>query len=437
VYRVSASGGTLEAVTALDKDTHSDPVFLSDGRRFLYQVTDLSNRGTGGIYVGDLRRQEPPKRLLSVNSNAIIAEGYLLFARDRTLMAQRFDERTLEVSGPAMVVGDNQEIGSLPVSGSFSASAAGTLAYRTGAIGVRTQLAWFDRKGTQLAAVGDVTDQMTVALSPDGAHVVVSSLDTARNTRDLSIIDLKRNNLRTRFTFDAADEMSPIWSPDGREIYFSSRRRGRLDLFRKPASGAGTEIELLTDDQNNLYPSSVSSDGKLLMYFNGNALSRTGNDLWILPLTGEGKPKPFMQTEFNEFYGAISPDGRWVAYASLESGRPEIYVAPFPGGGGKWQVSQDSGTYPRWRGDSSEIFWVSPDRKIMAASVDGRGAAFVVSQVKPLFESRIRDVSFAGANAINYDVTPDGQRFLIAVTEGLAVEPPITFLVNWTAALQQ
>ena len=278
---------------------------------------------------------------------------------------------------------------------------------------------------------------MTAALSPDGTHVAVSSLDTARNTRDISIIDLTRNNLRTRFTFDAADELAPIWSRDGREIYFSSRRRGRLDLFKKPASGAGTETELLTDDQNNLYPSSVSSDGKALMYFNGNALSRTGNDLWILPLTDGGKPQPFMQTEFNEIYGEISPDGRWVAYMSTESGRPEVYVALFPGGGGKWQVSQGGGSYPRWRKDSSEIFFVSGDRKIMAASGDGHGAAFVVGEVKPLFESRIRDVAFAGANANNYAVTPDGQRFLIAVTEGLAMEPPITFLVNWTAALQQ
>ena len=436
LYRIGASGGTPDVVTKLDKDTHSDPVFLSDNRRFLYQVSDLSNRGTGGIYVGDLNAQEPPKRLLSVNSNAIVADGYLLFARDRTLMAQRFDERRLELSGAATVVGDDLEIGSLPVAGSFSASATGTLAYRTGAIGVRTQLAWFDRKGTQLSAVGDAIDQMTVALSPDGARVVVSSLDTTRNTRDLSIIDLKRNNLRTRFTFDAADDMSPVWSHDGRDVFFASRRRGRLDIFRKPASGAGDEAELLPDDQNNLYPGSVSRDGKFLLYFNGNALSRTGNDLWVLPLTDKGKRQSFMQTEFNELYGTFSPDGRWVAYVSTESGRPEIYVARFPAGGGKWQVSQGGGNYPRWRGDSSEIFFLTPDRKIMSASVDGRGEAFVVGEVKALFESRIRDVAFAGANANNYDVTPDGQRFLIAVAEGSTTEPAITFLVNWAAALR-
>jgi Tol biopolymer transport system component len=436
LFRVHASGGAVETVTSVDKDSHSDPVFLSDGRHYLYQVTDLSNRGTGGIYVGDLNKQEPPKRLLSVNSNAIVADGYLVFARERALMAQRFDERRLELSGVATALGNDLEMGSLPVSGSFSASGAGTLAYRTGASNVTTSLVWFDRRGTQLSVVGGVTDQMTVALSPEGSRVVVSNLDADRNTRDLTIIDLTRNNLRTRFTFDAADDMAPVWSGDGREVFFSSRRSGRLALFRKPASGVGAEAELLADDLNNLYPGSVSRDGKFLLYFNGNALSRTGNDIWFLPLTGAGTPRPFMQTEFNEMYGFFSPDGRWVAYVSSESGHPEIYVAPFSGAGGKWQVSQGGGSYPRWRQDSSELYFLTADRKLMAATVDGRGPAFVVGEVKTLFQTRVRDVGFAGANAINYDVTPDGQRFLIASTEGSAVESPITFLVNWTAALK-
>jgi Tol biopolymer transport system component len=335
------------------------------------------------------------------------------------------------------VLGEDLEMGSLPSAGSFSASTTGTLVYRTGGAGVRTQLAWFDRQGTQLSVVADPVDQMTVSLSPDGAQVVVSSLDAARNTRDLSLLDLKRNGLRSRFTFDAADDMSPVWSHDGREVFFSSRRRGRLDIYKKPTSGAGVETQVLTDEQNNLYPSSVSSDGKFLLYFIGNALSRTGNDLRFLPLTGEAKPQGFLETEFNETYGVFSPDRRWVAYQSAESGRQEIYVTPFPGAGSKWQVSQDGGAFPRWRGDSAEMFFVSPDRKLMAVSVDGRGAAFVVGEVKPLFESRVRDLSFAGANAVNFDVTPDGQRFLIAVTESSVNETPLTVLVNWSAALRQ
>jgi Tol biopolymer transport system component len=277
---------------------------------------------------------------------------------------------------------------------------------------------------------------MSLMLSPDGSHAVVSGLDAVRNARDLWTVDIKRN-VRTRLTFDAADEMSPVWSFDGREVYFASRRSGRLDIFKKPASGAGMEVALLTDRQNNLYPTSVSPDGKFLLFFTGNALSPTGNDIWILPLSGDAKPKPFVQTEFNETYGSFSPDGRWVAYTSAESGRNEIYVVPFPGPGGKWQISQNGGQYPRWRRDSAELYYMSPDGSLTAAVVDGRGGAFVVGSVKPLFEPRIRTIGFGGSNAINYDVTPDGRRFLVGVTEGTPGETPITVLTNWTAALSR
>ena len=437
LVRVNASGGAPEPVTVADKSTHSDPFFLSDGRRFLYQVLDLSNRGSGGIYVGDLQRQEPPKRLLALNSSAVVANGHLLFLRDRTLMAQPFDDRRLELSGAAVVIGDDVEASSLPVAGSFTVSATGTLAYRSGATGVQTQLAWHDRGGRQLSIVADPTDQQTVSLSPDASRVVVSVLDPTRYTRDLWIVDLERKGLRTRFTFDPADEVAPVWTHDGQEIVFASRRNGRLDLFKKPVSGVGAEVQLYSDGQNNLYPSDVSRDGKYLLFFTGNALSKTANDLWLLRLMGEAKPQPILQTNAAEYYGAISPDGRWLAYSSSEAGRPEIWVASFPDASNKWPVSRDGGNFPRWRGDSKELFFLGPNAEIMAASVDGRGAAFVVGQIEKLFASRTRNVGFAGAIATNYDVTPDGQRFLIIDTETVAAEPSTTFLVNWTAVLRR
>jgi eukaryotic-like serine/threonine-protein kinase len=437
VSRVSAAGGSPVAVTSAEKGAvHSDPVFLSDGRHFLYQESRLGSGGeAAGIYVGSLDMAEKPKRLLGIASNAIASRGYLLFVRERTLLAQPFDETSLQLSGTPTVIGNDLEVGSLPVSASFSVSLAGTLVYRTGAAVVPTQLAWFNRSGARQGSLSDVTDQMTVKLSPDGSHVVVSELDPTRNTRDIWTVDIKRN-LRTRFTFDAADDMSPVWSSDGRDVFFASRRRGRLDIYKKAASGAGDESEVFTDNQNNLYPTSVSRDGKFLLFFTGNALSSTGNDIWVLPLTGDGKPRPLIQTPFNDVYPDISPDRRWIAYASNESGRYEVYVAPFPGPGGKWQVSQGGGSYPRWRGDSAEIYFQSPEGPLMAATVDGRGTAFVVGEVKRLFESHIRVVTFAGSNAHNFDVTPDGQRFLIALTENSTTEPPITFVVNWTSALK-
>jgi eukaryotic-like serine/threonine-protein kinase len=441
IRRVSATGGSSSvAVMGLAPDKPavlSDPSFLSDGRHFLYQASQLSVPvDVGGVYVGLLDSQERPKRLLSINSNAIASRGYLLFARDRTLMAQPFDDVRLELSGTPVVVGDDLEVGGLPMSASFSVSETGSLAYSTGAALVRTQLTWFDRRGIRQGNVSDVADDMTVKLSPDGSHVVVSGLDPARNARDIWTIDVKRN-LRTRFTFDAADDMSPLWSSDGRDVIFASRKRGRLDIYRKPASGAGNETELITDRLNNLYPSSVSPDGKFLLFFTGNALSPTGNDLWLLPLDGAAKPRVFVQTEFSETYPAFSPDGRWVAFTSSESGRGEIYVVPFPGPGGKWQVSQGGGSFARWRGDSAELFFHSPEEGLMSAAVDGRGTAFVVGEIRPLFQPRIRNVGFGGSNAHNYDVTPDGQRFLVAVTEDSPVEPPITLLVNWPAALEK
>ena len=437
LFRIPASGGTPEAVTVVDRNTHSDPFFLRDGRRFIFQVTDLSNSGSGGIYVGDLLKEEPPKRLLAINSNVVVADGHLLFVRDRTLMAQPFDEDRLELSGNPVVIGEDLELSSLPVGGSFTASSTGTLAYRSGLASVRTQLAWFDRQGTRLSTVGDATDQMTVSLSPDGAQAALSVLDTARNTRDIAVVDLKRNGLLNRFTFDPADDMSPVWTHDGRDIIFASRRNGRLDLFKKPANGVGAEVPLYTDGLNNLYPTDVSKDGKFLLFFTGNALSKTSNDLWLLPLTGEAKPEVYLQTAVTEYYGAFSPDGRWIAYSSLESGRVEVWVSSFPGPGGKWQISRDGGDFPRWRADSKELYFRAPDESLMAARVDGSGPALVVGEVTKLFHTQMRSVGFSGSNAANYAVTPDGQRFLIAVSEDGAAEPPTTFLVNWTAALRR
>jgi Tol biopolymer transport system component len=437
--RVSASGGTPVVVTTAAKGTvHSDPSFLSDGRHFLYQVTEIV-RGleVGGIYVGSLDANDPPKRLLSTNSNAIASSGYLLFVRDRALMAQSFDERTLTLSGTPTALGSDLEFATaIAASSSFSASETGVLAYRTGAAAVTTELTWFDRKGTRLGTVGERGDRMAVSLSHDGARVAVSELDVSRNARDIWVLDTQRN-LQSRFTFDAVDEMNPVWSADGRDVFFAARKQGRLDIFKKTASGAGAETEVLSDNQNNLYPTSVSRDGKSLLYFTGNAQLSTGNDLWVLPLEADGKPRLLLRTEFNELYGVFSPDGRWVAYTSNESGRNEIYVIPFSGSGGKYQVSREGGTFARWRGDSAELYFLAPDRRLMAASVNGRGPAFLVGTPTPLFDPHIRAIGFGGSNAQNYEVSADGQRFLVATTDQAPVEAPITFLVNWVSALRR
>jgi Tol biopolymer transport system component len=235
--------------------------------------------------------------------------------------------------------------------------------------------------------------------------------------------------LRTRFTFDPADQLTSIWSPDGSRIVFNSRRKGSLDLYQKAASGAGSE-EVLLEDNLDKFPTSWSPDGRFILYVSVGP-SR-GNDLLVLPLTGDRKPFPILQTQFSEPEGRISPDGRWVVYISNESGRNEIYVAPFPGPGGKWQISTAGGYFPRWRHDGSEIFYLSPDNRLVTASVNGKGPGFEVGAVKPLFATRT--VFAAG---YQYDVSADGQRFLINAAPEQTASSPITVVLNWTAGLKK
>ena len=235
--------------------------------------------------------------------------------------------------------------------------------------------------------------------------------------------------LRTRFTFDSSDDLASIWSPDGGRVVFNSRRGGHLDLYQKASNGAGSD-EVLFEDSLEKYPSSWSPDGRFILYYTVGG--PTQSDLIVLSLSGDRKPVPFLKTQFNERGGQFSPDGRWVAYYSDESGRFEVYVAPFPGPGGKWQISRAGGAYPRWRRDGTEIVFLAPDNKLMAAAVSGRGSGFEIGAVKPLFET----------HALNgfrnpYGVSADGQRFLINTIPEQDASAPITIVLNWTAGLKK
>jgi Tol biopolymer transport system component len=436
LYQVRAASGTPTPATVVEGTArHTDPFFLPDGRHFLYQVTENNpKRDISGVYVGSLDSQETPLRILRANSTPLYSQGHVLFTQERTLMAVPFDAGRLSIAGDAIPVAENIGGSGSNAASAISVSATGALVYRSGSAALRTQLAWFDRKGVRGQTVGEATDQMAVELSPDGKRFAVSSLDTARDTRDIWIHDLTRG-LRNRFTFDADDDIHTVWSADGSQVAFDSRRSGRLGLFLKPASG-GADTVLLESDRDNLYPVSLSRDGRFLSYFTGNAASPTGNDIWVLPLTGDRKPIPFMQTQFRERYGQFSPDGRWIAYSSTESGRDEVYVAPFPGPAVKWQISSNGGAWPRWRGDGREIFYEDAEGRLVAASVDGSGAAFVVGAVQPLFMPRMRSTAWAGSTSYNYDVTADGQRFLINTADESQSDTPITLLLNWAGNLR-
>jgi Tol biopolymer transport system component len=250
------------------------------------------------------------------------------------------------------------------------------------------------------------------------------------STTDIWLIELARG-APTRFTFDPSFDIHPIWSPDGSRIVFASDRDGPMNLYQRAASGAGNDEELLKSDDRK-FSNDWSADGSFILY--QNLHPKTNWDLWILPLSGDQKPFPFLQTEFFEFQGRFSPDGNWIAYTSNESGPWQVYVRSFPASGGKWQVSTEGGAQPQWRRDGRELFYLSTDMKLMAVEVKGDGSTFEPGVPHALFELRIPN--FPGVRN-NYVVAADGQRFLVASIIGEAAATPITVALNWTADLKR
>ena len=429
LQKVSAAGGVPSAATVLGEGetAHRRPFFLPDGRHFLYYATGLQG-GTGGVYVVYVASLDTAERksLMNADSQVLYSRGHLLFLRETTLMAHPFDARRLELAGEAFPIAEQIQIQGNPPTGVFSASENGVLAYQTGAAAAGTQLAWLDRTGKQTSTLGTAVVQTELKLSPDGKRASVAIPDQA-GRQDIWLYDLARG-LKTRFTFDPGNETTSAWSPDGSRIVFRSNRKGHFDLYQKASSGAGTE-EVLLEDNLDKRPMSWSADGRHILYT--SAGGPTGNDLFVLPLSGDRKPIPFITTQFSEAQGQFSPDGRWVAYVSNESGQNDVYVAPFPGPGGKWLISTAGGSWPRWGRDGAEIFYLTAENKLMAAEVNGKGASFEVGAVKSLFDMR------APAGGYRYDVSADGQRFLINFLPEQSSAAPITVVLNWTAALQK
>jgi len=369
--RIAASGGEPVAVTRLDSPRQTDhrfPQFLPDGRHFLFHA--LGTPEAAGIYLGSLDGGEPKRLAAADTAGAYLAPGMIAFVRQTTLMAQHLDLKRGELTGDPVSLAD--PVGSNALAfGGFSVSAAGQLAYRGG--GALRQLKWYDRTGKAVGVAGepDSTILLYPELSPDGGHVAL--VRNVQSNPDVWLMDLVRGGM-TRFTFDPAVDLVPLWSPDGMRIAFVSTRKGPYNLYLKPSSGAGAE-ELLLETPNNKYAQDWSKDGRFLLY--AEADPKTGRDLWALPMTGnDRKPIVVVKTPFEELNGQFSPDGHWVAYETNESGRFEIVVQPFPVPSGKWQVSTGGGIQPRWRADGKELYFIAPDGKLMAASVTAAGVTF-------------------------------------------------------------
>lgn len=435
LYKISDSGGAATPVTTLDRasneSSHRWPWFLPDGRHFLYLAGNPftpSTSPTNSIFVGSL---DSPQRkfLFRSASNAIYASGYLLFLQQNTLMAQPFNTNSLELSGDATPVADQVEGVATRVQGSFSASQNGILTY-LGATEAGRRLMWYDHSGKQTSDVSVAGGYDDPHISPDGKRLAFVLISDAT---DIWLYDMERG-LKTRFTFGSGHE-SPVWSPDGRYIAYTVIRDGKFGILEKAADGSGSEKALFPLSAEQLYPVDWSPDGKFLLFVDAPSV---GSMIRVLPLQGGGKQSTLslgQQPSLSSLQpvAKFSPDGKWLAYVSSESGGQEVYVTPFPGPGGKWQVSSGGGRSPQWRRDGKELLYISSDNKIMAAQVKANGSSFEVGAIKTLFQTR----PYFGLFTANlFDVSADGQRFVVAYDEGQSGRP-ITLIANWPAALKK
>jgi serine/threonine protein kinase/Tol biopolymer transport system component len=431
LYRVSAEGGEAIPLTKLNPSrqeaSHRWPYFMPDGRHLLYSV--LGGPQGRGIYVTSVDGTES-RRLLDVPDTVVAyaAPGYLIFRRETSVMAQPFDAEKLQLSGEPVPVAEQVGFEVTTFQTYFSVSQTGVLLYSSGSSG-KTQLTWLDRTGKEIGTVGPPSNYIRPSFSPDGKRVAVDGPDSQGN-RDVWIFDLATNNL-TRFTFSPATDIFPIWSPDGSRIVFASDQEGPRQLYQKAATGAGKEEILLKSDSNKI-PMDWSPDGRFILYTVNDP--KTKIDLWVVPLFGDQKPVPFLQTEANERLGRFSPNARWIAYTSDQSGSNEIYVQTFPASGGQWQVSTNGGYFVAWRGDGKELFYVSSDRKMMSVEVNGEGTSFERGTPKFLFDLHIPSFNTPQAQ---FAVTLDGRKFLIAKPVGGDTSAPITVVLNWTSDLKR
>jgi eukaryotic-like serine/threonine-protein kinase len=441
INRVAASGGDSSPITVLNSQ-HGEvaqilPFFLPDGKHFLYYEVAAA-KDNSGVYLGSLDakpEEQGQKRLIASPAAAkYVASsaggpGALFFLRSEALMTQPFDAGRLELTGRAVQLADR--VSTNTFGGLFSVSNNGLLAYAaTG--GDKRQLTWFDREGKILGHAGEPTARDELELSPDGTRVVEGRMDD-KGTWGVWMLDLERG-VNTRLSFEAGGG-SAIWSPDGSEIIYAPAGGQSADLYLKPANGAG-QGEVILHSEGVKTPDDWSRDGRFLIYMQRG--KNAGSDLWVLPLQGDRKPVPYLATPFNEGQAKFSPDGHWVVYTANESGTKEVYVQPFPvSSGGKWVVSNGGGSQPRWSRDGKELFYFAPDSMLLAVSVTTSGGTFQPGVPKPLFRAAILGGTGGGPGiAWRWDISPDGNRFLMDTALEEATAAPVTVVLNWQSAVK-
>jgi len=436
LQRVSGAGGVPAAVSVLDttygETSHRWPSFLPDGHHFLYTGSIgpcCPPSKAGRIKIGALDNKDTVT-LFQADSSPAYGSGHVLFTREGTLMAQRFDPGSHRLMGADAFPVVERVAGEGSRYGSFSVSESGVLVYVRGGVSGSAQLIWLDRTGTRLGTLGDPGSYLSVALSPDERRVAVSVLGGTPRNADIWTIDVGRG-ISSRLTFDPASEISAVWSPDGARIAFE-RPSSEPSLRVKLASGTVTDEPLLTlaKQANSPFPDDWSSDGRFIAY---EINTGSGGDVWILPLAGDRKPFPFVQGLHSSNRAVFAPDTHWIAYGSDESGLSQVYVQPFPATGLRIQVSKDGGTQPRWRGDGRELFFLRLDGTMMAAPIEAK-PEFQSGSPQALFAS-LNLVTSASSGRRQYAVTRDGKRFLVITPDQSPFGSPLNIVVNWLAAV--
>jgi len=435
IMRIPAPGGAPVALAVpgatQGKRIFSQPSLLPDGRHILYTVNETwEGGGNSGVFVSTLDGKDE-RRLLPFLSNARYVEpGYLIFAKDGSLRAQRFDIGRLELSGDPIPLMDAVQYLGYYQSHLFSLSDSGTLAFIAGEGILTRQFKWVDRKGTVLETIGKPGNYFSPRLSHDGKRIAFDQSEAMSDSGDIWVLDRERG-VATRLTFDPRNESAPVWSPDNRRILFFGNFPSRSDLFTMPSDGTGAVETIVSNGSDNL-PSDWSSDGKFILFQSSKGSGLSNSDVWIYSSETK-KAEPWLDSPFAERQAKFSPDLRWIAYSSNESGRAEVFVRGFMPAGGKWRISTEGGHSPVWRADGKELFFISADSRMMSVPIRA-GAAFDGAAATPLF--RIPGDLLDLTVVTQYDVAPDGQNFLLNLDTPTDGQRMITLVTNWTSLLK-
>jgi Tol biopolymer transport system component len=434
ISKVAAEGGAPAAVTALGKGefSHRWPSFLPDGRHFLYLAQAWVGNATerNKIYIGSLDSTERRELLRASGETVYSPPGYVVFLRERTLLAQPFDARKLRQTGEAFPIAERVEYFATTTTAIFSLSQNGVLAYRSSPTNAASHLSWLDRSGKELEVVAPPGDYNHPRLSHDGKQIAYEQQDSLSGFADIWTFDLTRK-VPTRLTFDPSDEVSPNWSPDDQKILYTlTEPTGTFDLCTKSSAGSAA-AEVVLKSESLKIPMDWSKDGSTILFQNNDPRNKTQWDVFQLSLATRS-PAPVLAGTFSEQFPQLSPDGHWIAYVSDQSGHNDVYIEPFPPHGGKWQISTGGGSLPRWRRDGKELFYRTPDDRLMSVTINATNERLEISTATPLFRIRLRS-----SQGYQYDVSADGQKFLMNVEPVEGNASPVTLVTNWTADLKR